>query len=83
MADAAGSEAQHEPRARLMREVAEQMDAIETDFGDDYEIGHVVTIVEVIRQDGAGIRVRCSAPPWIGLGMLKVAEKALEGQGPS
>jgi hypothetical protein len=75
--------ADHEsdPRARLMEAVAAQMDAIETDFGDQYEIGALVTIVEVRKPDGsAGIRVRCNAPPWVGLGMLSVAEKVLEGQ---
>jgi hypothetical protein len=70
-----------DPRARLMEAVAAQMDAIETDFGDQYEIGALVTIVEVRKPDGsAGIRVRCNAPPWVGLGMLSVAEKVLEGQ---
>ena len=70
-----------DPRARLMQEVAAQMDAIETDFGNDYEIGNIITIVEVRRPDGAGIRVRNNAPPWVGLGMLRVAEKFLESQG--
>jgi hypothetical protein len=75
-------EAGSDPRAKLMEEVAAQMDAIETDFGDSYEIGALVTIVEVRKPDGsAGIRVRCNAPPWVGLGMLQVAEKALEAQG--
>jgi hypothetical protein len=87
MASAEGDDAGHEqagtdPRAKLMEEVAAQMDAIETDFGDSYEIGALVTIVEVRKPDGsAGIRVRCNAPPWVGLGMLQVAEKALEAQG--
>jgi hypothetical protein len=65
---------------KLGEEVAAQMEAIENDFGDDYEIGAVVTIVEVIRPDGAGIRVRCNAPPWLGLGMLRVAEKAIDAK---
>lgn len=70
-----------DPRARLMEEVASQMDAIETDFGDQYEIGALVTIVEVRKPDGsAGVRVRCNAPPWVGLGMLRVAENILAGQ---
>jgi hypothetical protein len=69
------------PRSRLMEEVADQMDAIEADFGDDFQIGAVVTIVEVSRSDGTtGIRVRNNSPLWVGLGMLKVAEKALEVQ---
>src|ERR1039458_148964 len=44
-------------RSRLMQEVAEQMDAIEVDFGRDYEIGRVITIVEVTGPDGhVGLR---------------------------
>ncbi len=72
-------DAEPDPRAKLGQEVAAQMEAIEDDFGDDYEIGAVVTIVEVIRPEGPGVRVRCNAPPWVGLGMLRIAEKALEG----
>ena len=81
--DAGVEEGDAEPdaRATLMKEVAEQMDAIEADFGDDYQIGSIVTVVEVMRSQGAGIRVRCNAPPWVGLGMLRIAEKALEDQG--
>ncbi len=75
------AEAGSDPRSKLGEEVAAQMDAIETDFGDDYVIGNVVTIVEVIRPEGAGIRVRCNQQPWIGLGMLQVAQRVLEGQG--
>jgi len=70
-----------DPRSKLGEEVAAQMDAIETDFGDDYEIGNIVTVVEVVRADSAGVRVRSNAPPWIGLGLLRFAEKALEAQG--
>ncbi|HEV3048110.1 MAG TPA: hypothetical protein VGY13_12210 [Solirubrobacteraceae bacterium] len=70
-----------DPRARLMEAVADQMDAIEADFGDQYEIGSLVTIVEVKRPDGASVvRVRSNAVPWIGIGMLRVAEKVLEAQ---
>jgi len=76
-----GSDVGPDPRSKLGEEVAAQMDAIETDLGDNYAIGNVVTIVEVIGPAGAGVRVRCNAPPWVGLGMLRVAEKALEAQG--
>lgn len=79
--DAGGTGAQPDPRARLMREVAEQMDAIETDFGDDYQIGRVITIVEVTGPDGnVGLRVRAGQYPWVALGMLRFAEKIVEGQ---
>jgi hypothetical protein len=82
MADAEHAEEgdQEAGRNKLGAEVAAQMEAIENDFGDDYKIGSVVTVVEVITSEGAGVRVRCNAPPWVGLGMLRIAEKALEGQ---
>jgi hypothetical protein len=69
------------PRSRLMQEVAEQMDAIETDFGRDYEIGRVITIVEVKRPDGeVGVRVRAGQYPWVSLGLLEFAKKVVEAQ---
>jgi hypothetical protein len=72
---------QPDPRAKLMQEVAEQMDAIETDFGDNYEIGRVITIVEVLRPDGeVGLRVRTGQYPWVSLGMLDFAKKSVEAQ---
>jgi hypothetical protein len=74
--------AQPNPRAKLMHEVAEQMDAIEADFGDGYAIGRVITIVEVQRPDGeVGIRVRAGMYPWVAIGMLEVAKKIVEGGG--
>jgi hypothetical protein len=85
MADAgsegAGEDARLDPRAKLMQEVAEEMDAIETDFGDDYQIGRVITIVEVVRPDNqVGLRVRAGQYPWVTLGMLRAAEKIVETQ---
>lgn len=87
MADAGSDEPvepseQAGPRAKLMQEVADQMDAIETDFGDDYEIGRVITIVEVATPDGkVGLRVRAAQYPWVSLGMLEYAKKVVEAQG--
>jgi hypothetical protein len=67
-------------RSRLMQEVAEQMDSIEADFGRNFEIGRVITIVEVQRPDGeTGIRVRAGQFPWVSLGMLEWAKKVVEG----
>jgi hypothetical protein len=68
------------PVNKLGAEVAAQMEAIERDFGEDYEIGNVVTIVEVITPSGPSVRVRSSAPPWTGIGMLRIAEKVIEAQ---
>jgi hypothetical protein len=68
-------------RSRLMQEVAEQMDAIESDLGRDYEIGRVITIVEVKTPDGeVGLRVRAGQYPWVSLGMLEFAKKSIEAQ---
>jgi len=68
-------------RTRLMQEVAEQMDAIEADFGRDFEIGRVITIVEVKGPDGnVGLRVRAGQLPWVSIGMLEFAKKSLESQ---
>jgi hypothetical protein len=79
--DDAGDGAQPGPRAKLMQEVAAQMDAIETDFGDNYEIGRVITIVEVKTADGnVELRVRAGQYPWVALGMLDFAKKSVEAQ---
>lgn len=76
-----GEDARADPRAKLMQEVAEEMDSIETDFGDDYQIGRVITIVEVVRPDNqVGLRVRAGQYPWVTLGMLRAAEKIVETQ---
>ena len=84
MAENAETEAtQPDPRAKLMQEVAQQMDAIETDFPDGFEIGRVITIVEVKGPDGpVGLRLRAGMYPWVALGMLKMAQKVVEGGGP-
>jgi hypothetical protein len=78
--EAGGEAARIDPKNVLGAEVAAQMEAIENDFGDEYEIGAIVTIVEVRRPDGAGVRVRCNAPNWVGLGLLRMGEKALEAR---
>ncbi|MGO8907337.1 MAG: hypothetical protein ACLQMH_17190 [Solirubrobacteraceae bacterium] len=68
-------------RSRLMQEVAEQMDSIEADLGRDFEIGRVITIVEVQRPDGEiTLRIRAGQLPWVSLGMLEYAKKTVEAQ---
>ncbi len=70
---------QTDPKAKLMQEVAEQMDAIEGDFPDGFEIGRVITIVEVRDPDGTvGLRVRAAMYPWVALGVLEFAKKQIE-----
>lgn len=67
------------PRTRLMREVANQMEAIDEDYGDSYEIGDLITIVEIRTGDEVQVRVRSTASYLKGLGMLRAAERGIEG----
>jgi hypothetical protein len=74
-----------DPRGKLMQEVAQQMDAIEADFGEDFRIGRVITIVEVQRPTEAGqaqvdLRVRANMFPWVALGMLQAAADVVKGR---
>jgi hypothetical protein len=81
--DAGNENEQLDPRARLMQEVASEMDQIEAEFGDDYQIGRVITVVEVIRPNQeVDLRVRAGQLPWVTLGMLRFAQKVLESQIP-
>jgi hypothetical protein len=67
------------PRAALMQEVAEEMDGIEAEFGEDFEIGRVITVIEVkTGGDHVELRVRAGQFPWVALGMLQVAQKIVE-----
>jgi len=69
-----------------MHAVAEEMDSIDAEFGDDYQIGRVITIVEVLKPgpeggtEGVGLRVRAGQFPWVALGMLETAKKIVEAQ---
>jgi hypothetical protein len=57
-----------------MQEVASEMDAIEADFGDNYQIGRVITVVEVIKpSEEVNLRVRAGQLPWVTLGMLSLS----------
>jgi hypothetical protein len=74
-----GSDPDPAPRARLMHEVAQQMDAIEADFPDGFEIGRVVTIAEIVLPEGRiELRVRAGQLPWVTLGILDWAKKNIE-----
>jgi hypothetical protein len=70
------------PRTKLMEEVAAQMDALEEDFGDDFRILKVITVLQIERPDGVvGIRVRNSSDSALeALGMLHVAQDIVKAQ---
>lgn len=65
-------------QSKVGTHIAEQMEAIEADYGDrdgQWEIGDICTIVEVRGPDGAEVRMRSSASsPHATLGLLKFAE---------
>lgn len=84
MADAGDAGNQIEdanPRAKLMEEVAAMMDAIEGDFGDDFEILNSIVIVMIKRPDGQnGLRIRSGLGPFEAVGFLSVAQDMLKAQ---
>ena len=61
-------------QSKVGKVIAEQMEAIEGDYGD------VCTIVEVVGPHGSHVRVRSSdMRPHSGLGLLRLAEQAMLG----
>jgi hypothetical protein len=75
-----GQEALMLDQSKIGKVVAEQMEAIEADYGDECEIGDVCTIVEVIGPHGSHVRVRSSdMRPHSGLGLIRMAEQAMLG----
>lgn len=61
-------------QSKLGQVVAEQMEAIEQDHGEECEIGDVCVIVEVLCPEASTIRVRTSDQrPHIRLGLLAQA----------
>ena len=84
-ADAASDGGEPDARTRLMQAVAEEMDGIEAEFGDSYQIGRVITIVEILNpggEEGVALRVRAGQYPWVSLGILEAAKKIVEAQLP-
>lgn len=62
-------------QTKMGRVVAEQMEALESRFDEDCEIGDVCTIVEVIGPHGSSVSVRSSeARPHTTIGLLRMAE---------
>jgi hypothetical protein len=69
--------------------IAEQMEALEKDFGEEAEIGEICTVVEVrIPQgkDAAGnetfesqVRTRFTGHPFTAIGLLDVARRGMTG----
>jgi len=70
-------------QASVGRVMSEQMEAIEQDHGDDpdAQIGGVITMVEVIKQQGedrysSNVRIRTNVgDPYRVLGMIRAAEQ--------
>jgi hypothetical protein len=66
-------------RTRLLEEVATQMDAIEGDFGEDFEIEAAVTVVAVKGSGRSELRVRhINASPVEAIGLLYLGQDNLK-----
>jgi hypothetical protein len=62
--------------------VAAQMEALESRYGDDCEIGDVCTIVEVLGPHGSEVSIRNSGMRMhANIGLLRLAEAALLSSG--
>lgn len=67
-------------QSRVGNVIAEQMEAIEADYGEDCQVGDVLTIVEVLGPHGSHVRVRSSdMRPHTTLGLLELAKAAATG----
>jgi len=65
-------------QSKIGQLVAEQMAALEVQYGEDCEIGDVASIVEIIGPHGSTVRVRSSDPrSHVTVGLLRVAEATL------
>ena len=65
-------------QTKIGQVVAEQMAALELQYGEDCEIGDVCTVVEVLGPHGSTVRVRSSATrSHIAVGLLRVAEATM------
>jgi hypothetical protein len=69
-------------KTKLLEEVAAQMDAIEGDLGEDFEIVSAITVVVVNGNgEGGGVRVRhIDITPLEGIGLLSVAQDVLKSE---
>lgn len=67
-------------QSKVGRHIAQQMEAIEADYGEDSEIGDICTIIEVKGPHGSHVRMRSTAvSAYSTLGLLKVAERIALG----
>jgi len=63
-------------QSKVGQHVAQQMEAIEADYGEESEIGDICTIVEIRGPHGSHVRMRSTASsPHSTLGLLKLAEQ--------
>jgi hypothetical protein len=71
---------ENDSRTLLMKEVAAQMDAVDADLGDDYEIMDAIVLLRVKLPSGDSmLRVRAiNVALYEGLGMLEVAKDHLK-----
>ena len=65
-------------QSKIGQTVAEQMAALEAEYGEECGIGDVCTIVEVVGPHGSTVRVRSShTHSHVTIGLLRVAEASM------
>jgi len=63
-------------QSKVGKHIAQQMEAIEADYGEDSEIGDICTIIEVKGPHGSHVRMRSTAASaYSTLGLLKIGER--------
>ena len=81
MADPVGDNDAGNARTKLMEMVAKQMDAIEADYGDGFEIDAAVTVVSVTTGGNTELRLRrLNVDPLQALGLLYLGQDNLREQ---
>lgn len=72
-------------QSKVGTHIAQQMEAIESDYGEECEIGDICTIIEVRGPHGSHVRMRSTASSAHStLGLLRLAEQiALSNYGGS
>ena len=63
-------------QSKVGQHIADQMEAIEGDYGEESEIGDICTIVEIRGPHGSHVRMRSTASsPHSTLGLLELAKQ--------
>lgn len=67
-------------QSKVGEHIANQMEALEADYGEECQVGDILTIVEVIGPHGSHVRIRSSnLRPHSVVGLLETAKGLMMG----